>query len=328
MKLNVKIISLLVIGFIMVSIGLTTSSIILLRKNQTENIQLFKEEFLELGQESFTDSSNLFFYSLENKIQTATSSSELISSIQTTNPSDIVVYSIPQKKFILEPKDQIIVGLLNQVTLNKDIQENVLNLKNSFDHDNFKDFIIDPTGKIYPVKTQLRFYSDIGLIVGYTKAYTTTKVRIEFIQRKNDQLFQSYIISALITVLLILIVSITVTVFFMQSIIINPLKKILLGLEQVNKGVLSTKIDIKNKDEIGKIANVFNSMTQDLEISKKKLEEYSGTLEQKIIERTTELNSKLNELEKMNKLMVDRELKMIDLKKQIRELEDQQVATT
>jgi hypothetical protein len=43
-------------------------------------------------------------------------------------------------------------------------------------------------------------------------------------------------------------------------------------------------------------------------------------LEKKIEERTSELNSKVNELEKMNKFMVDRELKMIELKKTVDEL--------
>lgn len=327
MKLSVKIIGLIIIGFFIVSTGLTVSSFLLLNKIRSENIKLFKEEFLELGRESFINSSNLFFYSIENKIKTSTMSADLLSTIKSIDSDNTIIYSIPQNKFILESKDQAITALLNQTILNKDIQENILNLKKSFDIDNFQDFLTDSTGKIYPVKIQLRFYNDLGIIIGYVKAFNTTKTRIEFIQRKNEQLFQSYIFSALIAVFLTLIIAITAMIFLMQNIVINPLKKISFGLEQVKKGILSTKINIQNRDEIGEIASVFNSMTQDLEISKKTLQEYNVTLEQKIKERTAELNSKLNELEKMNKLMIDRELKMIDLKKQIRDLEGQKIAS-
>ena len=84
--------------------------------------------------------------------------------------------------------------------------------------------------------------------------------------------------------------------------------------------MLDTKIDIKTNDEIGEIAHVFNNMTEDLEKSRKTLEEYSKTLEQKVQERTGELNSKVEELQRMNTIMVGRELKMTELKKEIEEL--------
>jgi flagellar hook-associated protein FlgK len=61
-------------------------------------------------------------------------------------------------------------------------------------------------------------------------------------------------------------------------------------------------------------------MTEDLEKSRKALEEYSKTLEQKVEQRTGELNSKLEELERMNKLMIGRELKMVEMKKEIEAL--------
>lgn len=55
--------------------------------------------------------------------------------------------------------------------------------------------------------------------------------------------------------------------------------------------------------------------------SKEKVEGYSKELEQKVNERTEELNRKIGELERFNKLAVGRELKMIELKKRIQELE-------
>ncbi len=43
-------------------------------------------------------------------------------------------------------------------------------------------------------------------------------------------------------------------------------------------------------------------------------------LEEKVLTRNEELNSKLTELERINKLMVDRELVMVELKKELNEL--------
>lgn len=47
-----------------------------------------------------------------------------------------------------------------------------------------------------------------------------------------------------------------------------------------------------------------------------KLAEYTKGLEEKIEERTAELKDRIKELETMNKTMVDRELKMVELKKE------------
>lgn len=50
------------------------------------------------------------------------------------------------------------------------------------------------------------------------------------------------------------------------------------------------------------------------------LEKHSKNLELKVSERTMELEEKISELSKLNKLMVDRELKMVELKEKIQEL--------
>lgn len=59
------------------------------------------------------------------------------------------------------------------------------------------------------------------------------------------------------------------------------------------------------------------SVRQGLE---EKLAEYVKDLEVKVSERTAELADRIQELELSNKAMVDRELKMIELKKEIEEL--------
>jgi two-component system CheB/CheR fusion protein len=53
-----------------------------------------------------------------------------------------------------------------------------------------------------------------------------------------------------------------------------------------------------------------------------KLERYTKGLEDKVVDRTEELTNRLKELEAMNKTMVGRELKMVELKKEIKRLKE------
>ncbi len=62
---------------------------------------------------------------------------------------------------------------------------------------------------------------------------------------------------------------------------------------------------------------------RDMRQTKKLISELKKTktgLEQKVLERTGELQEKVKDLEKFNKFSVKRELKMIELKKEIKEL--------
>ena len=62
------------------------------------------------------------------------------------------------------------------------------------------------------------------------------------------------------------------------------------------------------------------SMRKDLE---DKLAKYTKGLESKIGERTKDLTKRVNELQSLNKVMIDRELKMVELKKEIGKLKKQ-----
>ncbi len=80
------------------------------------------------------------------------------------------------------------------------------------------------------------------------------------------------------------------------------------------------------KDDVGTALQMTGVCFDITEIKKAEAEisELNKQLEQKVAERTQELETKYAELEKMNRIFVGRELKMVELKEKIKKLESQQ----
>jgi HAMP domain-containing protein len=105
--------------------------------------------------------------------------------------------------------------------------------------------------------------------------------------------------------LLVIILTYLASIVVANS-ISRPIVKLQKGTEEFEKGNLDYKVGTKGKDEIGQLSRSFDNMSASLKESRKNTED-------KIAERT-------KELEQINKAMVGRELKMIELKKEIEKL--------
>lgn len=86
----------------------------------------------------------------------------------------------------------------------------------------------------------------------------------------------------------------------------KPINALRHGTEIIGKGNLNHRVGTDNKDEIGQLSRAFDKMTISLKKSK-------SNIEQKIKNKTADL-------EELNSVMTGRELKMIELKKKIKEL--------
>lgn len=95
----------------------------------------------------------------------------------------------------------------------------------------------------------------------------------------------------------------------------------LTGLAKViSSGNLDTNVDKKlldSTDEIGSLSNSFQTMILNLRTNIGKL----GESNQDLLKAKSQLEGTNGELERFNRLAVDRELKMIELKKRVAELE-------
>lgn len=97
------------------------------------------------------------------------------------------------------------------------------------------------------------------------------------------------LLSSLIAILL------TFLVFYIASMrITSPIKILTEGTKKIAKGNLSLRFDIPNQNEIGELAKAFNFMTESLQTTNQILSEYNLSLEQKVSERTKELNNSLH----------------------------------
>jgi len=99
-----------------------------------------------------------------------------------------------------------------------------------------------------------------------------------------------------------------------------PIVKLTRAINEISRGNLNSQIDPElrqSKDEIGGLATAFNKMTEGLK-DKSTEAQKELTMRKKAEEK---LKNRVEELEKFHKLTIGRELKMIELKKKIKELE-------
>lgn len=151
----------------------------------------------------------------------------------------------------------------------------------------------------------------------------------------DDMIFYYLLLSLGSLILIILIIF-----FVFRQEILGPLKKITFACQEVRKGNLDVRIPAISKTEIGELAVTFNEMIKDLKESQAALEEaktvleikvqartrelreLTESLEEQVKERTRELQERMTALERFHRVAVGRELKMIELKKEIKKLKE------
>ena len=112
------------------------------------------------------------------------------------------------------------------------------------------------------------------------------------------------------------------------KIIIHPIQILHLAMENISKGKLEQKINIRSHNEIGSLARIFNVMADNVALTRTELEQKirertaelqktKDGLEETVKERTAQLQKEVEEKTKMNEMMTGRELKMVELKKEL-----------
>ncbi len=106
------------------------------------------------------------------------------------------------------------------------------------------------------------------------------------------------VLSALGTVLIIGVVS----AGFINKVVRRPVRKLIEGTKQVSDGNLEFRTSTDSKDELGDLAASFNKMAADLKQAYDEIKRWSETLEEKVKQKTEELQKVQNHIILMEKM--------------------------
>jgi len=257
MKLNPKITIILTISFFVISSAFIFASLVALRRNQSDNLSLFKNEFVQTNLEAFQDSSDLFFGYLDNEI--------LEGKIVTRNDMDafaakidplggnVVLMDLAGKNFLGNNNAQL-TELLSAGTVDSFVSQWTLNPDNNdFAVDNLDKFNTGDTS-IAPARVRIKIYEKAGLIVGYGKVFETGKVRVEFIQQQNESFYRLYLMILLSIFLLTATLIPLFSILFMKKTIVDPIKRLHAVTQKITEGDLAKRVEVGSSDEIGELS--------------------------------------------------------------------------
>lgn len=93
-----------------------------------------------------------------------------------------------------------------------------------------------------------------------------------------------------------------VTGAFIWLFVRRPVKKLMVGMEMVSSGLLDHRLEARTSDEIGQLATTFNEMTEDLSRARRELTAWSHTLEEKVREKTRDLEKAHKQILRVEKM--------------------------
>jgi tetratricopeptide (TPR) repeat protein/HAMP domain-containing protein len=105
--------------------------------------------------------------------------------------------------------------------------------------------------------------------------------------------------SQIIILFVVLIIILGAFPLFFKGSLMNPLMSLLRGVAKVNSGNLDVVVPVKVQDEIGFLSQSFNSMRSARPYFLDWLQEYGDNLEEKVKERTKEVQEKMEEVQKL-----------------------------
>lgn len=159
-------------------------------------------------------------------------------------------------------------------------------------------------GAITPIKNEESCYS--ADCHAHKKTQTILGVfdvmfSLKDINKSIDQLSKIQYASGVVMFLVISFFSLV----FIWRFVNLPLKKLTLGTREIMNGNLNFRLAINSKDEIGMLADSFNKMTEQLQRVHEELLNWAKVLEQKVNEKTAELqraHAYMVQIEKMASL--------------------------
>lgn len=106
----------------------------------------------------------------------------------------------------------------------------------------------------------------------------------------------------------------------LSRIITNPIQVLISASKRIALGEFGATVEISTNDEIGLLADNFNSMSESIKRSNEKIEQYNKNLEELVNKRTNELQIKINELYIAKKEVSIKNEELLETKENLEEL--------
>jgi len=103
------------------------------------------------------------------------------------------------------------------------------------------------------------------------------------------------------TLILIFIVGV-VAAAFIRRLVQRPAFQLYEGTRRIASGDLDTRIEVRGRHELARLAEAFNRMAQDLGAARREVTEWSQRLEEKVVEKTEELSRAQRQVLHMEKM--------------------------
>jgi two-component system NtrC family sensor kinase len=103
------------------------------------------------------------------------------------------------------------------------------------------------------------------------------------------------------TLALSLIIGLVVAVFI-RRVIHRPILKLYEGTRRIADGDLDTRVEVRGRHELARLAEAFNRMAADLGAARREVTEWSQKLEEKVIEKTEDLSRAQRQVLQMEKM--------------------------
>ncbi len=113
-------------------------------------------------------------------------------------------------------------------------------------------------------------------------------LRLGMTFERQQQQFRKYVIGALTVVALLIVLTIGAT-FLLTRDLVAPMRRLMRAARAVGAGKLDVYVPATSTDELGLLTHAFNHMTQRLGESQSEVANYQRTLEEKVAQRTREL---------------------------------------
>jgi len=112
-----------------------------------------------------------------------------------------------------------------------------------------------------------------------------TMISLEGFESERAQIYNRMIVSGVVSVIVLsLLLSLLLTRF-----VNRPIDRLLAATTKAAGGDLDQTVGIRSRDELGELSQSFNTMISEIKRSRSAIEEWTQTLEQRVRERTQEL---------------------------------------